>query len=106
VFFYARMPRDDDPTRDSAPDLRILGDEITLQPRSYVEPQQQDGGKEEALMQHMARFRSEPLQCVILHVCAFPRLEKMPKLMLYATAGSFAKFLSTSLVKDGALMTK
>lgn len=55
---------DDDPTRDSAPDLQILGDQITLQPRSYVEPatQTQDGDKEEALMQHMARFRSEPLQ--------------------------------------------
>jgi hypothetical protein len=58
------MAQDDDPTRDSAPDLQILGDQITLQPRSYVEPQQQDGEKEEALMQHMARFRSEPLQFV------------------------------------------
>ncbi|KAI1845870.1 hypothetical protein JX266_007957 [Neoarthrinium moseri] len=57
------MAHDDDPTRDSAPDLQILGDQITLQPRSYVEPPRvQDGGKEEALMQHMARFRSEPLQ--------------------------------------------
>ncbi|KAK9783771.1 putative Phospholipid/glycerol acyltransferase domain-containing protein [Seiridium cardinale] len=55
------MAQDDDPTRDSAPDLQILGDQITLQPRSYVEPLQ-DTGKEEALMQHMARFRSEPLQ--------------------------------------------
>lgn len=59
------MPQEDDPTRDSAPDLQILGDQITLQPRSYIESAQQslDGGeKEEALMQHMARFRSEPLQ--------------------------------------------
>ncbi|KAK8052398.1 acyltransferase [Apiospora rasikravindrae] len=54
------MAQDDDPTRDSAPDLQILGDQITLQPRSYVEPAQQE--KEEALMHHMARFRSEPLQ--------------------------------------------
>lgn len=54
------MSQDDDPTRDSAPDLQILGDQITLQPRSYVEPAQSD--KEEALMHHMARFRSEPLQ--------------------------------------------
>lgn len=54
------MAQEDDPTRDSAPDLQILGDQITLQPRSYVEPAQQE--KEEALMHHMARFRSEPLQ--------------------------------------------
>lgn len=71
------MAQDDDSSRDSAPDLQILGDQITLQPRSYVEPQQQqDGEKEEALMQHMARFRSEPLQfvmspggsCLILYI--------------------------------------
>ncbi|KAI1497868.1 acyltransferase [Biscogniauxia marginata] len=55
------MAQDDDPTRDSAPDLQILGDQITLQPRSYVEARR-DGDQEEALMHHMARFRSEPLQ--------------------------------------------
>ncbi|KAI1634099.1 acyltransferase [Biscogniauxia mediterranea] len=55
------MAQDDDPTRDSAPDLQILGDQITLQPRSYVEARR-DVGHEEALMHHMARFRSEPLQ--------------------------------------------
>ncbi|KAI0198111.1 acyltransferase-domain-containing protein [Astrocystis sublimbata] len=58
---------DDDSARDSAPDLQILGDQITLQPRSYVEtrrppvpvPSSLDEG---ALMQNMARFRSEPLR--------------------------------------------
>jgi hypothetical protein len=55
------MSNDDDPTRHSAPDLQILGDQITLQPRSYVETRRADG-HEEALMQNMARFRSEPLQ--------------------------------------------
>ncbi|KAI2472476.1 acyltransferase-domain-containing protein [Annulohypoxylon bovei var. microspora] len=50
-----------DPTRDSAPDLQILGDQITLQPRSYVETRRDDG-QEEPLMHNMARFRSEPLQ--------------------------------------------
>ncbi|KAI3320156.1 glycerol-3-phosphate acyltransferase [Xylariaceae sp. AK1471] len=55
------MSKKDDPTRDSAPDLQILGDQITLQPRSYVETRRPDD-HEEALMQHMARFRSEPLQ--------------------------------------------
>ncbi|OLN81309.1 Dihydroxyacetone phosphate acyltransferase [Colletotrichum chlorophyti] len=48
---------------DSAPDLKILGDQITLQPSGYIKPSQpRDDEKEEALMKHMARFRSEPLQ--------------------------------------------
>ncbi|TDZ37299.1 Glycerol-3-phosphate acyltransferase [Colletotrichum spinosum] len=47
---------------DSAPDLKILGDQITLQPSGYIKPsQQRHDEKEEALMKHMARFRSEPL---------------------------------------------
>jgi hypothetical protein len=45
--------------RDSPPDLQILGDEITLQPPSVST---RDEDREEALMQHMAHFRSEPLQ--------------------------------------------
>ncbi|KAI1099671.1 acyltransferase-domain-containing protein [Jackrogersella minutella] len=55
------MAQDNDPTRDSAPDLQILGDQITLQPRSYVEARREDD-REEPLMHNMARFRSEPLQ--------------------------------------------
>ncbi|KAJ9134121.1 Dihydroxyacetone phosphate acyltransferase [Pleurostoma richardsiae] len=55
------MPSTDDaPPRDSAPDLRILGDQVTLQPSGFVEPPRADE-KEEALMHHMKRFRSEPL---------------------------------------------
>ncbi|KAI1653528.1 acyltransferase-domain-containing protein [Daldinia decipiens] len=54
------MAQDDYPTRDSAPDLQILGDQITLQPRSYVEARRHDD--QEPLMHNMARFRSEPLQ--------------------------------------------
>lgn len=65
---------DDDASRDSAPDLRILGDRITLQPSGYVEPSNtihlahppsvRDDAEveEEALMKHTANFRSEPLQ--------------------------------------------
>ncbi|TLD26883.1 hypothetical protein PspLS_05154 [Pyricularia sp. CBS 133598] len=58
------MVNGNDEGRDSAPDLRILGDSITLQPSGYVEPPAgaRDAEKEEALMKHMARFRSEPLQ--------------------------------------------
>ncbi|KAL2130008.1 hypothetical protein VTI74DRAFT_7004 [Chaetomium olivicolor] len=48
---------------DSAPDLRILGDRITLQPSGFVEPAlTAEGKEEEALMKNMARFRSEPLR--------------------------------------------
>ncbi|KAI0844385.1 acyltransferase-domain-containing protein [Daldinia vernicosa] len=54
------MAQGNDPTRDSAPDLQILGDQITLQPRSYVEARRHDD--QEPLMHNMARFRSEPLQ--------------------------------------------
>lgn len=58
------MANGDDESRDSAPDLRILGDSITLQPSGYVEPPTaaRDAEKDEALMKHMAHFRSEPLQ--------------------------------------------
>ena len=52
-----------DPASNSAPDLQILGDSITLHPSGYVEPDSviQDG-REEALMNQFASFRSEPLQ--------------------------------------------
>lgn len=59
---------DDDASRDSAPDLKILGDSITLQPSGYVEPPPSfatgaaTAHEEEALMKHTAHFRSEPLQ--------------------------------------------
>jgi len=56
------MADSQNPSRQSAPDLRILGDQITLQPSGYVETAKE--GKEEALMKNMARFRSEPFQYV------------------------------------------
>jgi hypothetical protein len=51
----------------SAPDLEILGDQVTLHPSGYIEPPErpQDGDKERNLVEHMARFRSSPLECVI-----------------------------------------
>jgi hypothetical protein len=56
------MASDKQHERDTAPDLRILGDRITFQPSGYVEPALSPEGKEEALMKNMARFRSEPLR--------------------------------------------
>lgn len=54
--------------RTSAPDLEILGDQVTLHPSGYVEPpaRTQDGDKERNLVEHMARFRSSPLECAAL----------------------------------------
>lgn len=58
-----RASREDGSSRDSAPDLQILGDQITLQPSGYVEPPSNaPQQEEEALMKHTAHFRSEPLQ--------------------------------------------
>jgi hypothetical protein len=53
----------DDP-KNSAPDLELLGDQVTFQPRGYIEPLQssEDGDKERNLVEHMARFRTSPLE--------------------------------------------
>ena len=59
--------------RISAPDLEILGDQVTLHPSGYIEPPErsEDDNKERNLVGHMARFRSSPLEFlreVSLHV--------------------------------------
>ncbi|TGO38704.1 hypothetical protein BHYA_0069g00240 [Botrytis hyacinthi] len=61
------------PPMTSAPDLEILGDQVTLHPSGYIEPPERphDGEKERNLVEHMARFRSSPLEFlreVSLHV--------------------------------------
>jgi len=66
-------PRRAPDQRSSAPDLEILGDQVTLHPSGYIEPPQrdEDGDKERNLVEHMARFRSSPLEFlreVSLHV--------------------------------------
>lgn len=50
--------------KDSAPDLELLGDQVTFQPRGYIEPleKSEDGDKERNLVENMARFRSSPLE--------------------------------------------
>ncbi|KAI9052900.1 hypothetical protein LZ554_003172 [Drepanopeziza brunnea f. sp. 'monogermtubi'] len=59
-------------SRASAPDLDILGDQVTLHPSGYIEPppdSQKDGDRN--LVENMARFRSSPLEFlreVSLHV--------------------------------------
>ena len=59
-------------SRASAPDLDILGDQVTIHPTGYVEPPaSQDEGHERNLVEHMARFRESPLDFlreVSLHV--------------------------------------
>jgi hypothetical protein len=65
------MPETDDPARDSAPDLQILGDKITLQPSGFVEAARKDE-EEEALMKQMSRFRSEPLQYALIYTALWP----------------------------------
>ncbi|KAM3069450.1 hypothetical protein ACMFMG_005555 [Clarireedia jacksonii] len=65
--------RSSSPPRTSAPDLEILGDQVTLHPSGYIEPPERpdDGDKERNLVEHMARFRSSPLEFlreVSLHV--------------------------------------
>ncbi|KAL8868910.1 MAG: hypothetical protein Q9174_004673 [Haloplaca sp. 1 TL-2023] len=45
----------------SAPDLDILGDQVTIHPGGYVEPSPSDNGPEKNLVEHMARFRESPL---------------------------------------------
>lgn len=101
------MAHNEDDTNDStssnsAPDLQILGDQITLQPSGYVEPSKiVEEGKEEALMDKFASFRSEPLQ---YDAHAVPSND--PGLPTNRSAsGSSAKFLSTSRGKVGAPMT-
>lgn len=57
--------------RNSAPDLEILGDQVTLHPSGYVElPEKMGGGdKERNLVEHMARFRSHPLEYAAIFQC-------------------------------------
>lgn len=56
------MASDNDDAPGTAPDLQILGDEITLQPSGFVEPEEREKEHEHALMKNATRFRSEPLQ--------------------------------------------
>lgn len=56
----------------SAPDLEILGDQVTIHPGGYVEPPAtRHDGAERNLVEHMVRFRESPLEFlreVSLHV--------------------------------------
>ena len=64
--------RKDDISTPSAPDLDILGDQVTLHPGGYVTPARSPGEDgERNLVEHMARFRESPLDFlreVSLHV--------------------------------------
>ncbi|MCJ1275685.1 hypothetical protein MMC21_003488 [Puttea exsequens] len=55
----------------SAPDLDILGDQVTIHPTGYVEPPSPKEDQERNLVEHMARFCESPLDFlreVSLHV--------------------------------------
>ncbi|MCJ1353423.1 MAG: hypothetical protein MMC33_003409 [Icmadophila ericetorum] len=56
----------------SAPDLEILGDQLTLHPGGYVQPlSPSDGAQEQNLVEHMSRFRENPFEFmreISLHV--------------------------------------
>ncbi|KAL8820365.1 MAG: hypothetical protein Q9191_007533 [Dirinaria sp. TL-2023a] len=58
--------------QDSAPDLDILGDQVTIHPAGYIQPlPTTHGDQERNLVEHMARFRESPfdfLREVSLHV--------------------------------------
>lgn len=58
--------------QEPAPDLDILGDQVTIHPAGYVEPPSAGHeGQERNLVEHMARFRESPfdfLREVSLHV--------------------------------------
>ncbi|KAL8945606.1 MAG: hypothetical protein Q9222_007874, partial [Ikaeria aurantiellina] len=61
----------DAPHQPSAPDLDILGDQVTIHPGGYVEPPPQNDVSERNLVDDMARFRTSPLDFlreVSLHV--------------------------------------
>lgn len=91
-----------DDANSSAPDLQILGDEITLQPSGFVEPKGiVHDEKEEALMNQSPRFRSEPLQCVFAEACRL----LLSLLLIPLATGFFAKSPSMCLAKDGELTT-
>jgi hypothetical protein len=60
------------PSPTSAPDLDILGDQVTIHPGGYIEPPPtKNDTHERNLVEHMARFRESPLDFlreVSLHV--------------------------------------
>lgn len=51
-------------SRPSAPDIDILGDQVTLHPSGYIEPPKQQKDGDRVLMENGARFRSSPLEFV------------------------------------------
>lgn len=91
---------DDPPEQQtSAPDLEILGDQVTLHPSGYIEPpKRHDDGKEHALMHHSARFRKSPLERV------FQSSWKPPAANL-PLSGSYEKSLFMCRVQGGAPTT-
>ncbi|TKA71270.1 hypothetical protein B0A49_03857 [Cryomyces minteri] len=58
----AKASRPSSPPPPSAPDLSILGDQVTIHPAGYTETlSPAEAGTEQALLSQFARFRSSPL---------------------------------------------
>lgn len=58
----AAKPRGSGPREDSAPDLEIFGDKVTLHPSGYIPPPEKAADSDQALMTHAGRFRTAPLE--------------------------------------------
>ncbi|RDW69411.1 putative glycerol-3-phosphate acyltransferase [Coleophoma cylindrospora] len=90
--------------RPSAPDLEILGDQVTLHPTGYVED---DAVGERNLVENMAKFRSNPLEFlreVSLHVSgtgwrAYDRVVGQPIFYQGFSENMTAQVLSTPILQ-------
>lgn len=113
------------PPRDTAPDLEILADQVTLRPSGYVEPLPKKtragaGEGEQNLVEHMAKFRSSPLEYAPTKLSTSPPIPDLycvlaelvleeeimwVKVMTDNIIDSSAKSPSTSQAQDGAPTT-
>lgn len=102
------MPPNDEPAEagsSSAPDLQILGDEITLQPSGYVEPEGGHEGKEEALLNQFASFRAEPLQYRDTYISHESRRHELKHRLTGRPVDSFEKCHCMFRVRAGEHIT-
>ncbi|KAL8665942.1 MAG: hypothetical protein Q9202_001878 [Teloschistes flavicans] len=98
----------DSPRQPSAPDLDILGDQVTIHPGGYVEPPQTDDASERNIVENMARFRESPLDFlreISLHVSgtgwrAYDNFIGQPIYYPGFTEGMKAAVMSTPMLQE------